>query len=394
MGSPHDFLEHCDRLAVMGGTFDPIHMGHMAVAEAVMHQFKPRRVLFIPSGNPPHKPNQPITEGEHRYKMTLAAICETPSFEVSRMEIDRSGYSYTIDTLKRLKEICPLGSKIFFVIGADMFEDMFSWHKVEELLTLCEFVVVSRPGYKITHETHGATVHMLEGLQLEISSTDIRERFKADKPVSSLMPHTAETYARTHNLYNAPNNYEWAKSRLQERLSPRRYHHTMGTVEEAIRLAEIYHVDVNKAKWAALLHDCAKEFATDKKKILCKHWGIPLDDILESHIDLTHGLLGAESARRHFQVTDPDILQAIRYHSMGNKGMTMLDKIIMLADYIEPHRDEYPPLAEMRNLAYTDINKAIIIGTKFTNQEINDRGDKVHPQSREMLKELKQKEDI
>ncbi|MCL2216116.1 MAG: nicotinate-nucleotide adenylyltransferase [Defluviitaleaceae bacterium] len=401
MASPHDYLERCDRLAVMGGTFDPIHRGHMTVAESVMHEFKPRRVLFVPAGNPPHKPGKPITDGEHRYKMTLAATCENPGFEVSRMEIDRTGPSYTVDTLTRLREICPPESKIFFIIGADALLDILFWRDAAKALTLCEFVVAARPGYELKNhiemlrKEYGATVHIVESLQLEISGTDIRERFAADKPVSNLMPRAAEDYARKHGLYGAfgaefsPTHFQWVKARLKERLSPQRFHHTMGTIEESQRLAEIYGADANKAMWAALLHDCAKEYGADKKRILCKRWGIPLDDIMSRHIDLAHGFLGAESARRDFNIEDSEILQAIRYHSLGHKNMTLLDKIIMLADYIEPRREEYPPLAEMRRLAYTDINKALIIGTKFTNSELKDRGDSVHPWSLEMLKELK-----
>jgi nicotinate-nucleotide adenylyltransferase len=248
---------------------------------------------------------------------------------------------------------------------------------------------------KKLREEHGAVIHLLEGPRLEISSTEIRKNFANGQPVGGLIPRAVENYARTHALFQTsetkltPHRFEKAKEQLELRLSPKRYKHTLGTVIEAEKLAKHYGADVEKARWAALLHDCAKEFSAGKKRILCNLWGIPLDDILLAHIDITHGLLGAESAKRDFLVTDEDILQAIRYHTVGHAKLTILDKIIMLADYIEPFREDYIPLAEMRKLAYTDINKALILGMKSTNDEIKQRGHSVHSWSKDALRTLK-----
>ncbi|MDR0272131.1 MAG: nicotinate-nucleotide adenylyltransferase [Clostridiales bacterium] len=349
MGTTHDFLERCDKLAVMGGTFDPIHYGHLAVAEVVMHKFLPRRVLFIPGGQPPHKPDLTVSDGEHRYRMTMSAVCETPGFDVSRMEIDRNGPSYTVETISALREICPPNAEIFFIIGADALMEILSWESAEKLLTLCQFIAVHRPGYEIEEtyvenlrKNYGAVIHVLEGPRLEISGTEIRKNFAEGKPVGGLMPAVAENYARTHGLFStqgtelSPARFEKVKSQLELRLSPRRFKHTLGTIIEAEKLARHYGADVNKAKWAALLHDCAKEFSADKKHTLCKLWCVPTDEIMLSHIDITHSLLGAESAKRQYFVTDEEILQAISRHTMGHAGMSLLDKIIMLAYFIEP----------------------------------------------------------
>ena len=176
---------------------------------------------------------------------------------------------------------------------------------------------------------------------------------------------------------------------LRVRLSPKRFNHTMGVVEEAGKLAAHYGVDVEKARWAALLHDCAKEYSSHKKHTLCKLWRIELDDILLENIDITHSLLGAESARRDYLIDDETILQAIRYHTTGHKNMTLLDKVIMLADYIEPGRDNWGPLEEMRRLAQTNINKALILGVKATIKEEKSEGNPIHPWSIDALKTLK-----
>jgi nicotinate-nucleotide adenylyltransferase len=391
----HDYLERCDKLAVMGGTFDPIHNGHIAVAEAVLHEFKPRRVLFIPGGQPPHK-NTSLTDGEHRYQMTLRAVCENPAFDASRLEINRPGKSYTVETISALREICPPQSEIFFIIGADAFMEVLSWHGAERLLKMCQLIAVHRPGYEIDkshvenlRKNYGATIHVFEGPLLEISGTALREKFQKNLPVGALTPRAVEDYARKNSLYQtSPPSFEEAKAILESRLSPRRFKHTLGTIIEAEKLAAHYGADVDKARWAALLHDCAKEFSSDKKRVLSEVWGIPLDDIMRSHIDIIHSDLGAESARRDFLITDPEILQAIARHTFGARGMTLLDKIIILADYIEPFREDYPPLAEMRRVAYEDINKALIIGLKDTHTDLKTRGNTVHPNGKDALNEL------
>jgi nicotinate-nucleotide adenylyltransferase len=404
MGITQNYLERCDKLAVMGGTFDPIHYGHLAVAEAVMHEIKPRCILFMPGGQPPHKNSKPVTSAEHRYNMALSAICEYPCFDISRMEIDGEGFSYTVDTIKTLRDICPSDAEIYFILGADALMEILTWEGAERLLKLCKFVAVHRPGYEIDNAcaenlrtNYGAEIHMLEGPNLNISGTEIRKRFSAGQPVGGLIPRIAEDYARINGLYGlpepalTPERFEAVKTIIKNRLSPRRFNHTLGTVTESEKLAAHYGADVNKARWAALLHDCAKEYSADKKRRLCKLWGIELDSILSADIDIAHSMLGAESALRDFQVNDPEILQAISRHTIGQSKMSLLDKIIMLADYIEPYRDKsYPPLAAMRETAYKDIDKALLIGMKDTNEDLKKRGKPVHPWSDDVMKELKQ----
>jgi nicotinate-nucleotide adenylyltransferase len=333
--------------------------------------------------------------------MTLAAICENPGFDISRMEIDSGGLSYTVDTMEKLRGICPENAEIFFIIGADALMEILTWQGAEKLLKLCKFIAVHRPEYEIDNShvenlraNYGAEIHIFEGPNLAVSGTGIREKFSAGQPVGGFIPRTVENYARIHGLYEfqnalSPERFEAVKTVLQNRLSPRRFNHTLGTVIESEKLAAHYGADVNKARWAALLHDCAKEYSADKKRELCKLWCVELDEILAKDIDIAHAMLGAESAFRDFQVSDPEILQAISRHTIGQSGMTLLDKIIMLADYIEPYRDKnYPPLAEMREIAYVDINKALLIGMKHTNEDLKERGKPIHPWSDDVLREI------
>jgi len=405
MGSHTDYMERCSSIAVFGGTFDPIHNGHLAIAEAVLHQFKPQRVLFVPAGNPPHKPDKPITPAEHRYQMILRSICQTPGFDVTRLEIDRTGASYTIDTIHALRGLCPPGCVISFIIGQDALLNILTWKDAPNLLKLCQFITVPRPGYNpdklnaqvaALQDEYGAVIHILQNPLMEISSTQVRAAFAAGEPVGTIVSKEAAGYIRTHGLYQTPipdlgqAHFEWAKSQLQSRLTPKRFKHTLGVVIEAERLAKHYGADIKKARWAALLHDCTKEYGVDKKHMLCDVWGVPTDPVIDSHIDLAHGLLGAESARRHFYVTDEEILQAIRFHILGHGNMTLLDKIIVLADFIEPYREDYHPLQEMRAHAYTDINKALVVGLQAVRDMDAARGKILHNWSRNAIRFLKE----
>lgn len=408
MDSSKNFLERCTSLAILGGTFDPIHNGHLAIAEAVLVQFKPQKVLFIPAGAPPHKPDKPITDGKHRYQMILQSIARTPGLETTGMELERTGASYTIDTIRELKELCPAGSTIYFVLGQDAVEGILTWKNAAELLAMCRFIAVPRPGYdtelfqtniKHLQEEYGATIHILDTQPLDISSTVVRDNLAESRPVTALIPQEAEEYARKNRLYSttkfnlSDEHFQWAKSRLQERLSPGRFVHSTGVVIEAEKLACHYGADITKARWAGLLHDCTKEYSADKKRALCAQWGIEPDEIVAGHIDLAHGLLGAEAAKRDYYIEDEEILQAIRYHILGHGGATLLDKIIVLADFIEPYREDYYPLQEMRALAYTDINKALALGLKAMRDIDAARGKKLHHWSDDCIKLLEKLEE-
>ena len=282
--------------------------------------------------------------------------------------------------------------------------DILSWKNTAELLKLCKFVAIPRPGYnreklnahiELLRKDYNAQIFLLEMPQMEISGTEIRERFAKGESVSGLMPQVAEAYVRQHGLYQTispdlgKKHFDWAAARLKARLSAKRYKHTLGVVEEAERLAKHYGADVKKARWAALLHDCTKEYSVEKKRALCRLWDIPLDPILEKQIDIAHSLLSAESAKRDFYVNDKEIMNAIKYHTTGNKGMKLLDKIIILADFIEPYREDYEPLEEMRKYAYKNMDKALAIGTKSTIDAVSSRGYAVHQWSSDALKELK-----
>ncbi|MFT4214044.1 MAG: nicotinate-nucleotide adenylyltransferase [Microbacterium sp.] len=189
------------RIGVMGGTFDPIHHGHLVAASEVAQSFDLDEVVFVPTGLPWQKSD--VTGGEHRYLMTVIATASNPRFTVSRVDIDRDGPTYTIDTLRDLRAARP-DADLFFITGADAIAQIIEWRDHDQLWELAHFVAVSRPGHVLT--TGGlpsAVVSQLEVPALAISSTDCRERVRSGHPVWYLVPDGVVQYIAKHHLYRS-----------------------------------------------------------------------------------------------------------------------------------------------------------------------------------------------
>lgn len=406
------FLEKdkCKSIAIMGGTFDPIHYGHLATAEAVRIRYGIEKVLFIPTGSPPHKDINMVTENNLRYEMTVLATKSNENFEVSRIEMDRPGRTYTIDTLIQLNEIYGDDVKLYFIMGADVIDQIFMWKDSAKVLKLCNFIGVTRPGYKKReiHEqiesirkNYGSSISFMEVPALDISSSDIRLRVKSGLSIKYLLPENVEKFILKNSLYinnifageNKMLDFKVMQEKLQSSLSIKRYIHTMGVADEAVKLAEVFGGENEKlrARAAGLLHDCAKDYPTELKKRLCKEYHIEIDDIMEKQPDLIHQFLGAEVAKREYLVSDEDILNAVKYHTTGRRRMSLLEKIVFVADYIEPGRKSFEGLNEARNLAYTDINKAMSFILKQTIEHLNEKNKLIHPLSLEAYEYYKNK---
>ncbi|MBO9555122.1 nicotinate-nucleotide adenylyltransferase [Cellulomonas sp.] len=194
-------MERRPRVGVMGGTFDPVHHGHLVAASEVAARFELDEVVFVPTGHPTFKQHQDVTVAEHRYLMTVIATASNPSFTVSRVDVDREGLTFTVDTLRDLKAQRP-DAELFFITGADAIEQILTWKDAEELFTMAQFVAVTRPGHALSVAgLPGDRVHVLEIPALAISSTDVRERARAGQPVWYLVPDGVVQYIAKHRLY-------------------------------------------------------------------------------------------------------------------------------------------------------------------------------------------------
>lgn len=193
----------------MGGTFDPIHYGHLVAAEMARYEFNLERVIFIPTGTPPHKTGRKIASSEFRYQMVSQAIADNALFDVSRIEIERTGLTYTVDTLRLMQERYA-DYELYFITGADAFREIFTWRKADEILELTHFIGASRPGFDALvfisqlqkeYPKFYERMHFLEVPALAISSTDIRSRVKSERSIRYLLPESVRLFIEKMGLY-------------------------------------------------------------------------------------------------------------------------------------------------------------------------------------------------
>lgn len=207
-----DIIKNKDlkRIGIMGGTFDPIHIGHLFIAEEVRTKLKLDKVIFVPSGSPPHKDSKKVSDAKHRYLMTLFATVTNPNFEVSSIEVDREGTTYTIDTIKAFKKIYKNDAEFYFITGADAIMELSTWKEIDKLLKLCRFVAASRPGFraekmkekiKELEKKYNESIYTVVVPALQISSTDIRNRIRDDRSIKYLLPESVEHYINKNRLY-------------------------------------------------------------------------------------------------------------------------------------------------------------------------------------------------
>jgi nicotinate-nucleotide adenylyltransferase len=198
------------KTGIFGGTFNPIHNGHLIIAESVREQCGLDKVLFMPSGQPPHKRDPEVVDPERRFEMVKLAVGSNPCFEASRMEIDRAGFTYTVNTLQELRTEYGSEMGLYFIIGADIVPELVTWKDFRHVFELCEFVAVLRPGFdkeaftreigSIT-ENYGAVIHTVDARLIDISSTEIREKCSAGESIRYLVPDGVREYIYKEGLY-------------------------------------------------------------------------------------------------------------------------------------------------------------------------------------------------
>ena len=381
------------KIGIYGGTFNPPHLGHITAARAVFALLKLDRLLIVPDGQPPHKDLPPDSPApEQRLALTrLAAEEMGDRAEVLDLELRREGRSYTSDTLTRLHALYP-EDELWLLMGADMFLTLHRWHEPETILSLAGIAAFGRTEadteelfaaqrdylYKSFPQARLFTL-TIPGV-VDISSTALRERLAAGGGANFLAPAVYGLILRKGLYGTAADLKHLPLSQLRPAalsyLKRRRIPHVLGTEQEAIRLAARYGADVEKARRAALLHDCTKKLDMEEQLSLCRQYGIQLDELEQRALKLLHARTGAEIARDVFGVDD-EIYSAIRWHTTGHANMTLLEKIIYLADYIEPSRD-FPGVDRLRKVCYEDLDRGLLTGLEMTIEEMQGMGNPVH----------------
>lgn len=385
-----------ERIGLMGGTFNPIHLGHIHMAKAARDEAQLDQVLVIPTGNPPHK--QGITPAEDRWKMVCAACAQEEGLTPSRVELDREGVIYTVDTLSILKENYPKAD-FFYIIGADTLMELKNWRSYEQVLKMCTFLVCPRAWHytpaELTQERRrleemGGRFIMLAMEPMDVSSTELREALQKGEPTPNL-PVTVREYCGIRGLYGMPCRLPDAGpwlDKLFQTLTMKRFAHTLAVAHTARHLAQVHHLDVVKAEIGGLLHDCAKCIPLKEMQAVCKLGMLPVDESLMENGGLLHAPAGAALAEIDYCVKDREILNAISCHTTGKPGMTQLDMAVYLADKIEPTRADYPVLSKVRMMAQFSLEKAMLLSMEGTTKYVKKGGKALHPTTMETIRWL------
>ncbi len=365
------------KIGIMGGTFDPIHFGHLKIASSAKSEYHLDKVIFLTSGNPPHKKGKKILDAKIRHIMVKRAIAGIDSFEASDYEVNKAEYSYSVNTLKHFRKTMP-NDELFFIIGGDSLRDFHKWYKPDEILTLCTLLVYDRDGGEHTSDFSKP----ISGSTIDISSTEIREKLEKDEDVSAFIPPAVLDFIKRNNIYKKKPD---PKEHLKTLLTPERYQHSLGVMETAVELAKIHGADTEKAKIAGLLHDNAKNLDNIYER--SQDLEADLDEFEMKSPPLVHAKLGAETAKIEFGITDPEILDAIKWHTIGRPNMTLLEKIIFVADLTEPGRD-FPDAEPLRDLSRKNLDLAVAECIKSTIEVNKKRGNIIHPNAFAILEEM------
>lgn len=381
------------KIGIYGGTFNPPHLGHITAAQAAFAMLELDRLFLIPTGLPPHKDLPAGTPtAEQRLEMTRLAgeqLGLGNRVEVLDMEVHREGKSYTADTLRQIHGQYP-EAELWLLMGTDMFLTLQAWHAPEEIFSLAgvaafgrteedtrDLFAIQREALCSAYPAARIFTLTIPGV-VTVSSTDLRGQLDAG---AMLLAPAVYGYILRNKLYGT---HADMKQLSLKQLRPvalsylkhKRIPHVLGTEEEAARLARHWGADVEKARVAALLHDCTKKLDMPEQLALCRQYGIELDELEQKALKLLHAKTGAAIARNVFGV-DEEIYSAIWWHTTGRAGMTLLEKIIYLADYIEPTRD-FPGVDKLRRVCYDNLDAGLLLGLSMTIEEMIAMGNPVH----------------
>lgn len=385
-------MPETERIGIYGGTFNPPHLGHERLARACVEALELDRLLLIPASQPPHKQLPPgSAQGAQRMEMARLMARYIPKAQVCGLELERPGPSYTRDTVDRLRQLYPK-AEFWLIMGADMFLSFHKWREPEKIAAQCALAAAARlPDSRLELERQAAFLARQLGARSRIvdcpvtvlSSTQVRAHIPTGQWQGELEPEVA-AYIRQNGLYRSCSP-EWLRQQVQGRMSEKRYRHTLGVEQTAARLARLYGEDEQQARRAALLHDITKGLDNEEQLKLCGKYGI-ITDYGENGRALLHADTGAALARWEFGAGE-QVAQAIARHTTGAPGMTRLDKIIYLADVIEPGRD-YPGVEKLRRLCEKDLDQAMILGLRQTIEHVKSKGVRPYWRTRQALEDF------
>lgn len=365
-----------ERIGIFGGTFNPPHVGHIRAAACAAEHLNLNRLIMIPTGIAPHKTVMPGATGQQRLEMLRISASGMKNTEVSDLELKREGKSYTVDTVAQLRQTYP-DDELVLLMGTDMFLSFDRWHRPEDIMKEVTLGVCYRgdkhekdavEAQKQRLEAMGANVELCYNPVTEISSTDLRRMIVFGCADSFLCPGVGD-YIRKHGLYGVSKNrrnlsVDELEEEVMSLLKDDRKAHVRGVRKMAAELAKRYGADVEDAERAGLLHDVTKAIDGPLQLTFCREYGIFLNKFSSENPKTLHALTGSYAAQRLFGENDA-VVTAIRWHTTGRPEMSLLEKIIYLADYAEENR-RFPGVEELRKTVLRDLNEGMVMGLEMT----------------------------
>ena len=384
------------RIGIYGGTFNPPHIGHLRGAAQAIDALGLDRLILIPDRIAPHKqiPSGSPTP-EQRLEMLQIAASHYEKMEVSDLELKREGPSYSYITVEQMHELYP-DAKLYLLMGTDMFTSFLTWRNPERILSRAALAVMSRgergeaeaiEAQKQKIEAMGYEAEVIENQVTVISSTQLR-RLLAFRCAGEFLPEGVLDYIRENRFYDTRANWKNLPMEQLEKvvislLNPNRVAHVLGCRDTAVDLAKRWGANEEDAARAGILHDITKAIDGPLQLTLCRAYGKILSDFSRKYPKTLHALTGSLVAQRIFGENEA-VVSAICHHTTGKADMNLLEKIIYVADYMEPNRN-FPGVEKLRELAYTDMDAALKLGLEMTLVHLKNQGAEVSPESREAL---------
>jgi len=382
------------RIGIYGGTFNPPHLGHLRSAQFAMDYLGLDKLIFVPAAVPPHKA---LPEGsataEQRLEMTALAadtLLRKERVEVSDLELRREGKSFTADTLRTLREEYP-GDELWLLMGTDMFLTLPSWREPETICALAHLAAFARSETddlaelerqgRYLAETFGARTQVVPLPQITpVSSTQLRQALERGEG-SRYLPDAVWGYILRRGLYGTHADLKRLSDDELRACSlsmvyAKRHAHIRGVEETAVELAKRWGADPELARRAGILHDCTKYLSLGEHLDICREAGIELDELERQSEKLLHSKSGAAIAKKVYGQGE-EVFWAIFWHTTGKPDMTLLEKILYLADYIEPNRD-FEGVEEMRKLCGSDLDAALLMGLEMSIEDLQERNVPIH----------------
>ena len=383
-----------ERIGIYGGSFNPPHIGHVSAAAWAVDVLGLSKMLVIPCNISPGKPDSETgVSNQQRLEMLELAVKGFEKLELCQMELLRGGVSYTCDTLSQLRQLYP-DQELVLCMGSDAFAHFESWKDIAVIIQNASLAVFYRgkrsddtTQVQTRLEAMGAKVYVVENPVTQISSTQLR-RLLAFQCAAPFLNPTVAAYIQDNGLYGADRDLRALPMEELEKvvislLKPNRVAHVLGCRDTAVQMAKHWGASETDAARAGILHDITKALDGPLQLTLCSQYGIILDKFSESNPKTLHALTGSLVAQRIFG-ENKAVVDAIRWHTTGKANMNLLQKIIYVADYMEPNRD-FPGVEQLRHLAFTDLDGALKLGLEMTLSMLKEQGREISPESQQAL---------